>query len=206
MDVVTSRGKPLRPLRRREVLHRHLYAVDHPGPGGARATYTVEIDGTRDDGRAELYVDGRRQAKADMPASFPVPGATIEVAVTLYGVRRMHLVGDGGEERRLDPVPGTLEYRRGRMHRRHRVLSRVIGWLAIAILLVNLVLAVPEALELLTRIDRIAEVVGTFTSPVQMPGWITTTLIVAGVLAAVERALMLRRNRVIDFETLWTVL
>ena len=92
------------------------------------------------------------------------------------------------------------------MHRRHPLLSRVIGWLAIAILLANLVLAVPGALELLTRLDRIAEVVGTFTSPVQLPDWITITLILAGVLAAVERALMLRRNRVIDVETLWTVL
>ncbi len=65
-------------------------------------------------------------------------------------------------------------------------------------------LAVPFALESATRIPKIAERFGTFVSPIQLPAWITTALLVAGILAAVERALTLRRNKILDVETVWT--
>lgn len=48
--------------------------------------------------------------------------------------------------------------------------------------------------------------VGMFTSPVLLPGWLLGTLTVAGVVAAVERALTWRHHRVVDAETLWTSL
>jgi hypothetical protein len=195
----------LRPVRRRDVLHRLLYTIEHPGPRGDLLDHTVEIDVGRDDGRAVLYVEGREQATTDMPGSFPVAGGVIEVAIGLHGVQRVHLVGDDGAERRLDPVPGTLEELRGRMHRRRPGLSRTVGWLAVAILVVDLVLAVPAALEFLTtRVDRIAELFGTFTSPIVLPLWLTITLALAGAVAGVERSLTLRRNRLLDLETAWT--
>lgn len=200
----TGEGKRLRPVRRREVLHRFLYTIELPGPRGELLDHTVEIDAGRADSRAGLYVDGWERATTDLPGSFPVPGGRIEVSVGLHGVRRMHLVDDG-RERRLDPVPGTLEHLRGRMHRRHPRLSRAIGRLAIAILVVDLVLAVPQALEFLTtRVDRLAELVGTFSSPIELPLWLNAALAVAGALAAVERVLTLRRNRLLDIETMWT--
>jgi hypothetical protein len=188
------------------VLHRMLYTVRHPGPRGDLLDYTVEIDAGRDDGRAVLYVDGWEQATTDMPGRLPVPGGAIEVSIGPYGVRRVHLVDDDDDDgRRLDPVRGTLEDLRRRMHRDRPLLSRAIGWAAIAILAVNLVLAVPQALEFLTtRVDRIAELVGTFTSPVVLPLWLDVALVLAGVLAAVERVLTLRRHRVLDVETMWT--
>jgi hypothetical protein len=202
MDVAAKR---LRPVRRRDALHRFLYTIEHPGPRGELLAHTVEIDYGRDDGRAVLYVDGREQATTDMPGSFPVRGGAIEVAIGLHGVQRVHLVGDDGGERRLDPVPGTLEDLRRRMDRRHPRLSRAIGRLAIAILVVDLVLALPQALEFLTtRVDRLAELVGTFTSPIVLPPWLNITLALAGAFAGVERALTLRRNRLLDIETSWT--
>ncbi|GAB3431183.1 hypothetical protein [Actinophytocola sediminis] len=197
-------GKRLSPLRRHEILHRLIYTIDHPDRHGELVNHTVQVDVSRDDGHAELYVDGRQLATMEMPAAFPVAGGVIEVASTPYGVRRVHLVMDNGTERRLDPLPGTLEHRRGRLHRRHPRLSRAIGWAAIAILVTSLVLAVPQAIELLTRLDRVEEWVGTFTSPIQLPAWLNASLTVAGVLAATERTLTLRRNRVLDIETLWT--
>ena len=201
MNVTAATGAPLAPLRPDEILHRLLYTIELPGPH----VYTVQIDAGRSDGHAELYLDGLQQATAEMPAEFPVPGGVIEVAISLYGVKRVHLVRDGGGERRLDPVPGTLEHRRGRLHGRHPRVGRAIAWAAVVILLANLVLAVPQALELLTtRVDRIAELVGTFTSPIQLPARLNIGLTLAGVLASVERALTLRRNRVLDVETLWT--
>jgi len=101
-------------------------------------------------------------------------------------------------------VPGTLEHRRARLARRRPGVSRAIAVTAVLILAVNLVLAVPQGLELITAQPRIAELVGTFTSPVSLPAWLNATLLVAGALAATERLLTLRRNRVLDAETLWT--
>jgi hypothetical protein len=75
----------LRPVRRRDVLHRVLYTTKHPGPRDDRLDHTVEIDAGRDDGRAVLYVDGREHATADMPGSFAVTGGAIEVAIGLHG-------------------------------------------------------------------------------------------------------------------------
>lgn len=199
-----ERGRALRPFRRRHVLHRQLYTTVVTEPEGRSVRYTVEYDGGREDSHVVLYADERQKATAAPPASFPVPGGVIEVNVSLYGVTRVHLVRDDGGQRRLTPVAGTLEDLRWRLHRRRPGLSRTIGRLAILALLANLVLSVPQAIELLTTIPKVAELVGTFTSPVPLPVWLTAALTLAGALAAVERLLMLRRNRVLDIETLWT--
>lgn len=195
--------KRLRPLRRREILHRSLYSITHPGPDGRPATWTVEVD-VSEDWRARLYRDGRRESAAELPAALPVPGGRIEVDAGLYGVRRVHLVTDTGAQRRLAPVAGTLEYRRARLARRRPGVSRAIAATAVAILAINLVLAVPQALGFIAGIPEIAAHVGPFTSPITVPGWLNTTLLLAGVVAAVERALTWRRHRVLDAETLWT--
>jgi hypothetical protein len=157
-----------------------------------------------EDHKARFYRDGERVATARMPAEFAVPGGRIEVDAGLYGVTRAHLVTDDGTERRLAPAPGTLEYRRANLTRRHPGLSRAIGATAVVILLVNLALAVPEGLEILTSIPAVAERFGTFVSPVALPWWLSWSLIAAGVAAATERAITWRHNRIIDAETLWT--
>ncbi|APU16424.1 MULTISPECIES: hypothetical protein [Actinoalloteichus] len=194
----------LRPFRRRELLHRWLYTLTHHGPDGPGHVWTVDVDMTDEEWAAELYLDGERQQRSEMPAAFPVPGGTIEVNASLYGITRMHLVHEDGREERLAPVRGTAEDLRGRLARRHPGLSRSIGRLAIGILIVNLLLAVPQALEIATRIPRIAENLGTFTSPIMLPAWLNITLLVAGVLAAVERILTLRHHRLLDVETIWS--
>ncbi|GGU90885.1 hypothetical protein GCM10010182_01990 [Actinomadura cremea] len=196
--------KRLRPFRRREMLHRAVYTIVHDGPDGPGHTWAVDIAMKDVDWLAELYLDGAWQEKSDVPAAFAVPGGTIEVKASAYGVTRMHLVLDSGEERRLAPVAGTAENLRGRLARRHPRLSRTIGGLAIAILVANLVLAVPQAIEIVTGVPVIADRVGTFTSPVATPVWLTALLVFAGVLAATERVLMRRRNRVLDIETIWS--
>lgn len=100
-----DRRTRLRPLRRREILHRSLYTIEHPGPNGRAVAWTVEIDASRD-WHARLYCDGHRVRAAQMPAVLPVPGGRIEVDAGLYGVSRVHLVTDGREQR-LAPRPGA---------------------------------------------------------------------------------------------------
>jgi hypothetical protein len=41
-------GQRLRPVRRRDALHRFLYVIEHPGPQGDRLDHIVEIDLGRD--------------------------------------------------------------------------------------------------------------------------------------------------------------
>lgn len=195
----------LRPVRPHQILSRTVHTVVLHDPDGGSAVWAVETR-TADDHEARLYRDGQRITSAEMPATFTVPGGLIEVDAGLYGVTRVHLVTPDGQERRLAPAPGTLEYRRAALTRRHPRLSRGIAITAVVILLVNLVLAVPAGLELLTSFPNVADRFGTFTSPVHLPGWLSWTLTAAGVVAAVERAVTWRHNRVVDAENIWTSL
>lgn len=194
----------LRPVRLHQALSRTVHTITLPGPDGP-AVWAVETRATEDH-RARLHRDGQCTSTAEMPATFTVPGGRIEVDAGLYGVTRVHLVTPHGRERRLAPAPGTLEYRRAALTRDHPRTSRAIAVTAVLILLVNLVLAAPVWLEMVTSIPEVADRVGMFTSPVLLSGWLLGTLTVAGVVAAVERALTWRHHRVVDAETLWTSL
>ena len=50
---------------------------------------------------AKLYRDGVNHSSSKLPAAFPVPGGTIEVEASNYGLRRCHFVGDDGTDRQL---------------------------------------------------------------------------------------------------------
>ncbi len=151
-----------------------------------------------------LYVDGVQVHRANLPAAFPVPGGVIEVAASPYGLSRMHVVSEDGQERVLQPHPHSLEGLRARFAQRFPGISRVIGVAAVLVLLGGLALFVPQLLELVTRTEVVAQYVGTFTSPIRLPEWANTALLVAGILAALERALTLRNHWLIDADTTWT--
>ena len=155
---------------------------------------------------AALYRDGVQVHRSDLPATFPVPGGVVDVAVSLYGLTRMHYVLDDGTERTLRPDRASLEGLRARFGRRFPRASSVIGAVAVVVLLVGLVVAAPYALEMVTRLDVVSERFGTFTSPIDLPGWASTTLLVAGILAATERALTLRNHWLVDLDTTGTAL
>src|SRR5690606_20033261 len=121
------------------------------------------------------------------------------------GLSRMHHVPAGDRPAQtLRPHPRSLEGLRARFGRRHPGASRLLGALAIVVLLIGVALMVPQAAELITSIPPVAERVGTFTSPIQLPTWLNITVTVAGVLAALERALTLRNHWLIDAEATWT--
>src|SRR5699024_3526584 len=76
----------------------------------------------------EFFADAAQQCIADPPVAFAVPGGTIEVATSMYGLTRMHVVPeDGGPARPLRPHERSLEGLRARFGRRHPGASRVIG-------------------------------------------------------------------------------
>lgn len=216
-------GSALRPLRPWQILTRTQFSLEleeqvtDEGPTSARSrVFTVDVhyladeleDQTSTEERSgappvALYRDGVQVHAANPPVAFPVPGGSIEVATSLYGLTRMHHVPDDGPARTLAPHPWSLEGLRARFGRRFPRLSAAIGVLAVIILLAGLVVLVPQAAEMVTQLDVVAERVGTFTSPIGLPDWANMGLLVGGALAATERALTLRNHWLIDADTTW---
>lgn len=211
--VESGDDSPLKPFRWWHALHRsrfllptellHAAGTDpHPTVAEAERTgFVVDVDHL--DAKASLYADGRQTGFAEPPVLFPVPGGVIDVQTTSYGMRRAHLVLDSGDERQLVPHPATAEAWRARLAERHPTVHRSLGAAAVVVLLVALVLGVPQLAEYVTRADAVSELVGTFTSPVTLPAWANTGLLVAGVLAGIERALTMRHHWLVDLETTW---
>ena len=196
-------GSPLRPFRPWQALYRSLFYLDADTTAGRVDQFAVDVDYFDWDSRVFLYRDGKQEALAGLPAAFPVPGGVIEVATSTYGLRRMHLVDSEGTARVLRPHPHSAEGWRARLARRHPRTSKAVSAASVAVLLASLLLLVPQMLEWVTHLPEVAEVVGTVDSPVALPAWVNSALVVAGVLAAVERALNLRNHWLLDADTGW---
>lgn len=195
-------GSALPPYRWWQLLNRTLFHLDLPGPNGTRDRWSVDtrLWGDNDDGevRARLYRGGVSVFQSKLPAEFEVPGGSIQIAASSFGLRRAHYVSDVGIERQLQPDPASAEGRRARLQRNRPGLSRAIGATSILILIVALVLGVPQLIETITSIPPIADAIGTFTSPIHLPAWFNTTLVIAALVASSERALRLRYNWLLD--------
>lgn len=199
--VTPGDGSDLQPFGGWDVLTRSLFYLDLPDESEGRV-WAVDVHHFDDDDRAEVYRDGIQSHRSTLPAAFPVPGGVIEVAANLYGLSRMHYVTEEGE-RALRPHRWSLEGLRARFDRRHPRASAWIARTAVVVLLVGLVVAIPQVVALVSSWDLLADRVGTFTSPISLPAWANATLLAAGVLAAIERALTLRSHWLVDAETWW---
>lgn len=202
-----SRAKPgdgsrLQRFRFWHLLSRSLFTLELPDESGRPHRYDVDVHHLRDSSSAErpaaLYRDGVQVLAANLPVTFPVPGGVIEVAVGQYGVKRMHHVTDDGRERVLRPDPRSLEGRRVRFEQRFPHTSAVIGATGLVVLLMGLAGTLSAVAEQVTRIEVVAQHVGTFTSPLRLPVWATIALAVAGALAATDRALRLKSTWMAD--------
>jgi len=171
---------------------------------GSEVTYAVDVrylqgltsdDG---DGRADLYLDGRHHAASRLPAAFPVEGGTIEVVVTLFGLRRCHYVTDAGTEHQLVPDPASGEGRRARLERERPAISRLIGACSVAVLVVSVLLLVPQLVQAVTEFPPVADRFETFSSPVTLPAWLNIGVTLAAAAASTERALRLRYHWLLD--------
>jgi hypothetical protein len=199
--VKAGDGRMLPRYRWWQLFSRSLFHLRLADEGGGPEIWSIDVrHGGDSDGevRARLYRNGVNQARSKLPAAFPVPGGTIEVAVSGFGLRRCHYVTHDGSERQLMPDPASAEGRRARLERTNPGLSRAVGAASATILAVALVLGVPQIIEQITQLPPIAERIGTFTSPVHLPAWANTSLLLATLVASTERALRLRYNRILD--------
>jgi hypothetical protein len=148
-----SRAKPgdgsrLPDYRLWQLFSRSLFSVDLADRTG-RHVFEVDVRHGRDSSSSErpaaLYRDGVQVQAGNLPVAFPVPGGVIEVAVSQFGVKRMHLVGDDGREHVLHPHPRSAEGLRARFDRRFPRTSAVIGAVGLVVLLVGLAFALSAA-------------------------------------------------------------
>ncbi|MBD7956475.1 hypothetical protein H9651_02355 [Microbacterium sp. Sa4CUA7] len=200
--VRAGSGEPLRRYRWWQMFGRSLRSITLRCTDGTTSTYTVDVRhaGDMSDGeiRARLYVDGALQSYAKMPTRFSVPGGHIEVAVTGFGLKRCHYVRPDGTERQLSTHPRSAEGRRARLHQRHPRLSHVIGLISVAFVVAGLCVEVPQIIEALSQMPPIADSIGVFTSPIQLPLHINLLIGLAAVLGSTERALRMRSSWIDD--------
>ncbi|MGW2329630.1 hypothetical protein ACWC5C_28285 [Streptomyces sp. NPDC001700] len=195
-------GRALKPFRWWQLPFRALFHLRPTSDDGTHPVYAVDIrhwqNYSSDTLKAHLYRDGRQHAVSTLPAVFPVPGGTVEVRTSAFGVKRCHYVTDGGYEHQLVPDPHSAEGRRARLEHGHPALSRAIGLLSLCVLVAALAILIPQAAEQLTQPEAIAQHTGTFTSPIDLPKWGNITLGFATATASTERALRLRHSWLLD--------
>jgi hypothetical protein len=196
--VKPGNGRALARFRWWHLFGRALFHLRSYDSDGRAVTYSVDIPNKRnpgyDDGKvkAHLYLDGTHRAESKVPAAFPAHGGTIEVATSMYGVKRCHFVPTDGEARQLSPDPRSAEGRRAGLDRKHPALSRFLGSLSIVFLVIGAVLLLVQLAEPISAIPPIAAIVGTFDSPVHLPLWLNVGLGFAALAASSDRALRLR--------------
>ncbi|MEU8728558.1 hypothetical protein AB0C68_04135 [Streptomyces tendae] len=202
--ITPGDGRPLRPFRWWQLPYRSLFYLRLPDGGRGQAVWAVDVrrgqDQTSAQAKADLYLDGRHHARSRLPAAFPVPGGTVEVRLSKFGLRRCHYVTTRGTEHLLVPDRASAEGRRAHLDRAHPALSRAIGALSLTVLVVGLGVLVAQIVEHVSEIPAVAERVGTLALALPVDpsfgGNVVLTLVTLS--AATERALRLRYNRLLD--------
>ncbi|MGW6273949.1 hypothetical protein [Streptomyces sp. NPDC055060] len=200
--VKPGNGRPLQRFRWWQMLTRAVFHLRLVHDDGRQTVYTVDVKHQNQSQgyvTAHLYLDGRHHAESKVPAVFPVQGGTVEVKRSGFGLKRCHYVTADGTEHQLAPDPASAEGRRARLDRAHPALSRGAGVLSSIVLLVGLVLLVLQLAEQVTQApEGLAQYVGTFTSPVDLPAWGNIAVGLVTVTASTERALRLRYHWLLD--------
>lgn len=190
-------GRALQPFRWWQLPGRALFYLSD-----RELDYAVDVrhwqNQTSGEVTAHLYRDRRHLAESNLPAVFPVEGGLVQVAMSGYGFKRCHFVADDGTERQLTPDPSSAEGRRARLDRNHPAASRVVGALSVLMLLIGVATLVVQMAEHLSKIPPVAESIGVFTNPFDIPVWLNIALAVGAALASVERALRLRYHWLLD--------
>ncbi|WP_017571786.1 hypothetical protein [Nocardiopsis halotolerans] len=202
--VKAGNGRPLKRFRAWQPLSRALLYLPLTNDDGRQVVYAVDVPYwqqvlTEDGGgRAHLHLDGRHHAESTLPAVFPVPGGTIEVVSTVFGLKRCHYVTEEGAVHQLIPDRRSAEGRRARLDREHPALSRWIGGLSLLMLIVPLTLVLLQVLEAVAQIPPVTQRFGAFAPPVDPPTWLNVALGLCAAVASVERATRLRWNAFLD--------
>ncbi|MEU6763913.1 hypothetical protein ABZ916_15490 [Streptomyces sp. NPDC046853] len=195
-------GRPLKRFRWWQMTFRALFYLRLPADDGRQTIYAVDVKhaGNSSTGvvEAHLYRDGRQHARSKLPAFFPVPGGTVEVRGSAFGLKRCHYVTAKGTEHQLAPDRDSAEGRRAHLDGAHPALSRVIGFISSVMLVIALALLFSQLIEPITEVEPVARRIGTFTPPVRLPLWANIMVGFGAAMASTERALRLRYHWLLD--------
>ncbi|MCA1040521.1 hypothetical protein LCM00_13490 [Bacillus infantis] len=202
--VKDGNGLPLKKYRWWQPFSRSLFYLTLTNEAGRQMVYAVDFSywqqffSENGKGKAHLYLDGKHYAESKLPAAFAVAGGRIEVASTVFGLKRCHFVTGEGTVHQLTPDESSAEGRRARFDREHPTLSRWIGYISLIMLIVPLVLAIPQIIDAVTQVPLIAQRFGTFDSPITLPMWLNIGLGLCAAAGSVERATRLKWNALLD--------
>lgn len=133
--------------------------------GGHR--YRVELKLLSLGKNVALLRDGVVMRRASTPARFALgDGSLIVVDSTEHGFRVAELRGNG-EVRHLEPAAGTWEYKRVAWGRQHPAADRLISTVTGIILLIGLLYAALQLLQVVTSMGFVQDLLGgwSFTMP-----------------------------------------
>jgi len=138
--------------------------------------------------RIALYRDNELVAEEKSPATFDLgDGAAIEARMGVFGMRSAHLLADGNRTM-LTPVHGTAEAWRLGLEQDRPALSRAVGIVSWAVLVLALVI---DGFEIAGFVNDDLDVLG-------LPGSVATLVGLLALAAVIERALRLKCSRWLD--------
>ncbi|GAQ16410.1 hypothetical protein OPHB3_0327 [Oceanobacillus picturae] len=194
-------GHTLKEYRFWNIFTRSLFYIDITNDNNEKIIYAISCKYFAEEPMADLYRDGRHIAYSKLPAAFPVENGVIEIDSGGYGINRIRYATEEDKTYSVYPDKHSIRGWRMWLHKRFPQISRLIGILAIIVLLISLALSLPQLIEMITEIPRVSENIGTFESPIVFSWQSNTWIFAAGVLAGLERTLMLRNHWLIDMET-----
>lgn len=179
----------LPPYKKWDWLWRSTFELEYQG-----TLLVADVDYFDFSERIRLYRDGDFVAAGSSPVRLPVDRqATVEAALSLYGMRYVRLVrSSAGTSETFRPSPGTGEDRRARFAANYPGPDRIISMCSWIVLMLALLTQVPEILNVVGRIFDV------YVPTFQLPNWLNITLQIGGVLAGLDRALRMKFNRWID--------
>ncbi|MED4128875.1 hypothetical protein [Shouchella miscanthi] len=199
--VKAGDGHTLKPYRLWHIFTHSLFHITITRENNKQVNYALKSRYFADDSSVDLYQGTTHIAYSTLPASIPLENGILEVKSGGSGINKIHYVTDEAETFSIYPDKRSIRGWRLGLHRSFPTISKCLGLLATIVLLTSLVLGLPQIVEQITEIPRVAEYVGTFESPIHLPVWLNLTIGLATGFAAMERALMLRSHWLIDMET-----
>lgn len=195
-DVKAGDGRAFKQLHWWEIMTRSVFYLQINSD-----QYAVEVYFFRFEDNIMVYKNGEQVSMGTESMKYQAGDGLIEIALSDYGVKRMHYVREASQDEMLIPDKQSAEGLRYKFGHKFPRVSKWMGVIAIAVLLVSVVLWIPQIVELLAGWDILERYIGGFQSPVNLSGWLNMALVVLSVLAITERTLTIKYHWLIDMDT-----
>lgn len=154
--------------------------------------YHVDVDYFDFDERIHVYKDGKLVDTKKSPAKISLDDKTvIEAELSTYGMKYVRM-RKNDTVTNFAPSKGTSEAWRSNLTKTKPKLSQTLNIISWTVLIIAAVTQLPELINILSQWFD------TELPTFELPFWANITLSIAGVIAAIDRALQLKHNKWID--------